>query len=716
MALLRQTMREWSDTELREARRVLVMLYDKPKDAERLICDLGRAPGDFDLSGTAVTRWHSVLRELNKQRQVRRLLDLVEEEYRDHEEVGRLCQIEPRSEEAHPPRRSGIPWRDAAGRHEESLSGQLRKLLEAQKQCRERGEESSDLDRIIIELKRRIRRGPQLDVGMSLGEDHRYVLHEPIGQGGFASVWHALDTENGGASVALKVLHGQWSRDLSNLERFQRGARQLGVLKGHPYIVRTLTESEEWTGFHYFVMEYVAGGDLYAAVRVGMIGPEEALRIVDGVADALQYAHARGVVHRDVKPQNILLTPELEPRLADFDLVHVADSTGGTRTGALGTVMYAAPEALADGREVDARADVYSLGLTALFVLYGKELPREMVWDRARTTEALLEQVQAPKALKQVIRRAVAVDRGARPGSMEAFLNAWRGARDSPTSGAVWSSDSGEDRFGRFAAFDVGGVVHWMRWIPPGRFWMASAGGEAGRHEPEGAPREGVFHEGFWLGETPVTQALWTAVMGSNPSTIKSAERPVEQVSWEDCQSFLARLNARVPWLEARLPKEAEWEYACRSGAATATWLGDPQILGINHAPLLDSVAWYGGNSEVGADLEGAVDSGGWPEKQHSHTRAGTQPVKGKQPNFLGLHDMLGNVWEWCEDFYRSDGAAFLADAHGDETGTRRVVRGGAWYDRAQVIRAASREGLIPTLRDPGVGLRLARSPKARLR
>ncbi len=103
--------------------------------------------------------------------------------------------------------------------------------------------------------------------------------------------------------------------------------------------------------------------------------------------------------------------------------------------------------------------------------------------------------------------------------------------------------------------------------------------------------------EGRWLADAPCTQALWEAVMGSNPSYFVSPERPVEQVSWDDCQEFVQKLNERVAGLEARLPSEAEWEQACRAGTQTATWLGDLEILGECNAPLLDEIAWYGGTS-----------------------------------------------------------------------------------------------------------------------
>ncbi len=274
----------------------------------------------------------------------------------------------------------------------------------------------------------------------------------------------------------------------------------------------------------------------------------------------------------------------------------------------------------------------------------------------------------------------------------------------------AWARGWGQDRYGVFVDIRVGTVKQRMRWIPPGTFWMGSPESEAGRYEAEGPRHEVELTEGFWLADTPCTQELWQEVTGDNPSRFKSLNRPVDQVSWDDCQSFLETLNDRQFGLELRLPTEAQWEHACRAGANAATWLGDLEILGVNNAPLLDEIAWYGGNSGVDFDLEDGEDSSDWNEKQYPHTRAGSHEVKLKQPNPWGLFDMLGNVREWCSD-HRTDHypGGPRTDRTGPEEGALRVIRGGSWDAHARYVRAAFRDGYHPDERYQYLGFRLSR-------
>jgi formylglycine-generating enzyme len=273
----------------------------------------------------------------------------------------------------------------------------------------------------------------------------------------------------------------------------------------------------------------------------------------------------------------------------------------------------------------------------------------------------------------------------------------------------AWASGWGQDRFGVFVEFALGEVEQRMRWIPPGTFQMGSPESEAGRDDDETLHKV-TLTQGFWLADTPCTQALWEGVMGKNPSRFKTPERPVEKVSWEDARRFLAKLGDLVPGLAPRLPTEAEWEYACRAGTATATYLGDLEILGLNDAPVLDDIAWYGGNSgHHGFDLKEAADSSDWPEKQYPHKQAGTRKVKTRKANPWGLYDMLGNVWEWCEDVYGPYDVDVPNDPVRRTEGSNRVFRGGSWVSHARYVRAAYRYRDSPSARWSDLGFRLAR-------
>ena len=251
-----------------------------------------------------------------------------------------------------------------------------------------------------------------------------------------------------------------------------------------------------------------------------------------------------------------------------------------------------------------------------------------------------------------------------------------------------WASAYGRDDVGVWAAFSVDGVTQRLRWIAPGVTVMGSPETETGHAPQEGPAREVEVDAGFWLAETPVTEALWEAVMQAPPAPTAGPRRPVTCVSWNEAQRFLSALRDRVAGLPARLPFEREWEHACRAGTTTATWVGDPTIDN-GAAPELDAIAWYAANSDGAA-----------------------RDVGEKTPNPRGLYDMLGNVWEWCDDAYapwRAKPKRVTAKTR--ETPPAKVlhtIRGGGWRSRADAVRAAMRGAFTPDVTDASVGLRVA--------
>ena len=184
---------------------------------------------------------------------------------------------------------------------------------------------------------------------------------------------------------------------------------------------------------------------------------------------------------------------------------------------------------------------------------------------------------------------------------------------------------------------------------------------------------------GFEIGKYEVTQAQWTLVMGSNPSIFRGPSLPVENVSWLAAHEFIARLNRVVGPHLYRLPTEAEWEYAARAG-------GSDQGVGD-----LDEVAWHGTNSENR-----------------------THEVGTKRPNAWGLHDMLGNVWEWCSDRYGADyySKSPVSDPRGPSEGEFRVMRGGSWYRYAWFLRYSARFRDGPDAAYRHVGFRCVRTKR----
>lgn len=292
-------------------------------------------------------------------------------------------------------------------------SVELARLCEARALRLATGGATNDLDPRIRELKQLLRRFPQLQAGEILGE--RYKLLALLGNGGFARVYQAYDLVSK-ALVAVKVLHSDKSDDPRSLGRFERGARQMAQLN-HPHIVRVLGEPAEQDGFHYFVMEYVSDGDLDHAVRAGVLSRGVKLRVVLEVGSALQAAHERQLIHRDVKPGNILLDRKQHAKLTDFDLVWAADTTGGTRSRAgMGSYLYASPEQEMDASRVSCSADIYGLAVLTIFLLR-RDLHR---WFRdSRST--MINGLPIPPAFRSLLDRATQASPEYRP-SLEEFL------------------------------------------------------------------------------------------------------------------------------------------------------------------------------------------------------------------------------------------------------------------------------------------------------
>jgi formylglycine-generating enzyme required for sulfatase activity len=290
-----------------------------------------------------------------------------------------------------------------------------------------------------------------------------------------------------------------------------------------------------------------------------------------------------------------------------------------------------------------------------------------------------------------------------------------------------WAVDFGSDSYGLYATFEVKPVRQRMRWIPPGKFFMGSPDGKDYGRGNEGPQHEVIITHGYWMFDRPVTQGLWTALMGDNPSYFPDAERPVEQVSWEIAVEFAKKLNERLAkdypsngkglvdgWerLRFRLPTEAEWEYACRAGTTGDTYAGDLDLeyRDQTKAELLDSIAWYGGNSGHAYDMGKSVEMRWLKDLQAEEKRGVTRKVAQKTPNPWGLYDMLGNVWEWCQDWHGEYPVERVVNPTGPTDGSDRVVRGECWHSPARDLRSACRSRNDPGDRSIDLGFRLLSS------
>ncbi len=237
--------------------------------------------------------------------------------------------------------------------------------------------------------------------------------------------------------------------------------------------------------------------------------------------------------------------------------------------------------------------------------------------------------------------------------------------------------------------FEVGGVQFTMVYVAGGTFRMGATSDQEGDEDADERPAHSVTLSGFYIGQTEVTQELWQAVMEGNPSDFYGIQRPVENVTWSDCQRFISKLNSKTG-RHFRLPTEAEWEYAARGGKRSSHY----KFAGSDY---LDNVAWYYDNAY------NSYDSSDY----------GTHNVATKSPNELGIYDMSGNVWELCQDWY---GEGYYKHSprnnpKGPSSGSYRVRRGGSWGSNdcySSHCRVSNRGVFAPGNHFDGVGMRLA--------
>ncbi len=560
------------------------------------------------------------------------------------------------------------------------------------------GSDLSEVNSEILNLKRKLRDGATLKAGDFLGKE-RFRLLDMIGSGGFATVWKAYDFTRD-ELVALKVLHGQYAQGKQKKQRFFRGARQMAKLR-HPNIVSVIESEGEGEGFYYLVMEFVAGMDLHRRVRtLGSLTVEEVVRIVCAVGAGISYAHKEKVIHRDVKPSNILVSDDGTVKLTDFDLVKAEETTGGTRTGAMGSFVFAAPELMMQAKTAKQEVDVYGLAMTTVFGLYGRDLPPVIFRDPSRFIKGL----KIPKATKGVLIKGTAWEVTDRYPTVGAFCEAlavsiedseWKSSipkpdpPKKPLRPQLQKIQSKLDKIPTPEDRD-----YWV-WLEPGTFLMGN--GQSSRDSQELAQPVTITY-GFWIGRVPVTNAVFREFMETGgylhskwwdtkenrsekePEYLRSEnygnwDQPVVGVSWYEARAYCRWLThyleqAKLDWweegMQVVLPTEVQWEYAARG-------------------PEGREYPW-------GTEYPDKTRAN-FGRKVGTTTAVGSYPA-GSTPQ--AILDLAGNVWEWCQDPWDEKASQErkpdVKDPIVDKFSTACVVRGGSWYDGAGILRATYRD------------------------
>ena len=495
----------------------------------------------------------------------------------------------------------------------------------------------------------------------------------------------------------------------------------------NPHIVRIHDVFEE-NGTAYYVMEYLSGGSLSDRIPSGCLPESEAVGYIRQVAEALAYIHQHNILHLDVKPSNILFRKEDEAVLIDFGISKHYDDEGGSQTSSTPVGVsrgYAPLEQYKKGgvAQFSPATDVYSLGATLYKLLTGKTPPdaddiyedgvpnlpssvsfsvRKAVCqamsprrkDRPQSVEAFLALLDAGVEPVDVEFEETTVVQDVKPEVSEkpVLSESNDGYAVKPGFKWIWSLAAGlivavvalllllpsepEDASYTNGILRVKGVEYPMVYVSGGSFDMGATPEQGSDAESDEKPVHRVTLSSYSIGKYEVTQDLWEAVMDSNPSRFKGLRRPVEQVSWKDCKNFIRKLN-KLTGASFRLPTEAEWEFAARGGNSSRGYK-------YSGSDTLDNVAWYDDNS------------GGE-----------THDVGTKSPNELGLYDMSGNVYEWCNDWYGSYSSSSQTNPKGVSSGSDRVRRGGSWNFYARYCRVSSRSLNTPDFRYINMGLRL---------
>jgi formylglycine-generating enzyme required for sulfatase activity/tetratricopeptide (TPR) repeat protein len=600
----------------------------------------------------------------------------------------------------------------------------------------------------------------------------RYRPQRILGAGGFGTAFLCTDSKWEDERVVIKTLHaGNLDREGDSI--FQE-AKILRRLK-HPAIIGVHDfgwADPEGQARPFLVMDYFPGVNLDAHVREhGPLSLEDLLSIAELIAQGLQAVHAQKVLHRDLKPANVLLTREesgWQVKVIDFGLAlrrqTIETSLKGNTpaqsilgSSVAGTLLYSPPEQMGQRRDVPVGpySDVYAFGKTCCYALFQTTEPRKRHWDNvpgelADLLDGCMDQdvphrlqsfADVLKALAGLAairgeagelclarehREALNRSQGKKMADVTALCRKYGIPPDRAEAirqevWQEWQKDHPAKKERPAGEIFINTLGMKFAWILPGTFLMGSPPGEEGREPYQGADEKqhGVrLTRGYYLGVYPLTRDQFSEFVKAtgykteaetsggaygwtgkewkldpkfnwrNPGFAQEENHPVVCVSWKDAVAFCDWLKEKEGQLY-RLPTEAEWEYACRAGTTTPFSFGET---------ISTDQANYDGNFTYGKGKKGKY-------------RQETTPVNLFPANAWGLHDMHGNVWEWCQDWYGEYPRSEQVDPQGPSQGSLRVIRGGCCRIVPQDCRSAIRSGREPGLRLGLLGCRLALVP-----
>lgn len=552
----------------------------------------------------------------------------------------------------------------------------------------------------------------------------RYTLEKLIGVGGFADVWRALD-ETTHSIVALKIytnLDDDGINDLSDEYTRMQNLNHTNILKADHF--------DRWGNIPYLVMKYCGGGALNK--KIGQLDDGELMHVIKDMAEGLKYLHQNKIVHQDIKPANILIDEQngtVNYLLSDFGIssktkTKLSHSVNIKNKGTSMTEDYAPPEKFSskkEDRRPDRKGDIFSFGISLYELATGglpfDDLPtgRQLQYG---DVEIDFSEVKNEK-IKRIISLCMQPDKDDRPSADELveMIQSEKMPDEVKVTGhgkktvTIKDNKSNKSRIvviaiiavaalvtylvlnnntdnteetpkaadeSKVETFTINGISFDMVKIPGGDFKMGCTSASDPDADANEKPAQDRHVSDFYMGKYEVTQQLWFVIMNNNPSKQVNDRFPVHNVSWDDCQLFIQRLNA-ITGRNFRLPTETEWEYAAKANLNSSGKLTDTPYKYAGTNTDLASYAWYSSNSSGSIHIVGS-----------------------KKPNAFGLYDMSGNVIEWCQDIYTN-----YSTGYPEIDKDQRVLRGGYYDGDASSVRCTSRGSCNYKTRMAPFGFRL---------